>query len=84
MRRFQQNSRPSDRHGVWNWPAGLLALCYGAVVLVLVALMMRFPAVSDWVSESAQAEFAVMGPSPEIAPTQLAQPNNEVRTVRAY
>jgi len=53
-------------------------------VLVLVGLMMRFPAVSDWVSESAQAEFAVMGPSPEIAPTQLAQPNNEVRTVRAY
>jgi hypothetical protein len=82
MRRFQQNSRPSDRHGFWNWP-GLLAL-YVAVVLVLMGLMMRFPAVSDWVSEAAQAEFAVVSPSPEIAPTQLAQPNNEVRTVRAY
>ena len=45
MPRFQQNSRPSDRHGFWNWTAGLLAV-YGAAVLVLVGLMMRYPAVS--------------------------------------
>jgi hypothetical protein len=83
MPRFQQNSRPSDRHGFWNWTAGLLAL-YGAAVLVLVGLMMRYPAVTDWVSQAAQAEFAVMSPSPETAPAQLAQPGNQIRTVRAY
>ena len=83
MQRSQQNSRPFDRHGFWNWTAGLLAL-YGAIVLVLVGFMIRYPAVSNWVSEAAQAEFTVTSPSPEVAPTQLAQPNNEVRTVRAY
>jgi hypothetical protein len=83
MHGFQQNSRRSDRYDFWNWAVGLLAL-YGAVALVLVGLMMRYPAISDWVSEAAQAEFAVTTPSPEIAPTQLAQPNDEVRTVRAY
>jgi hypothetical protein len=83
MQRFQQNSRPSDRHDVWNWTVGLLAL-YGAVVLVLVGLMIRHPVVSNWVSEAAQAEFAITSPSPETAPTQLAQPGDQIRTVRAY
>ena len=80
MPRSQRNSRPSDRQGFWNWTAGLLAV-YGAAVLVLVGLMMRYPAVSDWVSQAAQAEFAVVSPSPESAP---AQPGNQIRTVRAY
>jgi hypothetical protein len=83
MHGFQQNSRPPDRYDFWNRAVGLLAL-YGAIALVLVGFMMRYPAISNWVSEAAQAEFAVTTPSPEIAPTQLAQPNNEVRTVRAY
>ena len=83
MPRSQRNLRPSDRQGLWNWTAGLLAV-YGAAVLVLVGLMMRYPAVSDWVSQAAQAEFAVMSPSPETAPAQLAQPGNQIRTVRAY
>jgi hypothetical protein len=83
MQRFQKNSRRSDRHDFWNWTSGLLAL-YGAAVLVLVGLMIRYPAISERVSEAVQAESGVVTPSPEIAPTQLALPNNEVRTVRAY
>jgi len=83
MPRSQRNSRPSDRHGFWNWTAGLLAV-YGAAVLVLVGLMTRYPAVTDWVSQAAQAEFAVVSPSPESAPAQLAEPGNQIRTVRAY
>jgi len=83
MPRFQRNSRPSDRQGFWNWTAGLLAV-YGAAVLVLVGLMIDRKAVTDWVSQAAQAEFAVMSPSPETAPAQLAQPGNQIRTVRAY
>jgi hypothetical protein len=53
-------------------------------VVVLIGLMIRYPAISERVSEAVQAESGVVTPSPEIAPTQLAQPNNEVRTVRAY
>jgi hypothetical protein len=83
MPRFQENSRRSDRHNFWNWTSGLLAL-YGAAVLVLVGLMIRYPAISERVSEAVQAESSVVTASPETAPTQLAQPNNEVRTVRAY
>jgi hypothetical protein len=83
MQRFQENSRRSDRHNFWNWTSGLLAL-YGAAVLVLIGLMIRYPAISEQVSEAVQAESGVVTASPESAPTQLAQPNNEVRTVRAY
>jgi hypothetical protein len=83
MQRFQKNSRRSDRHSFWNRTSGLLAL-YGAAVLVLVGLMTRYPAISERVAEAVQAESGVITPSPEIAPTQLAQPNNELRTVRAY
>jgi hypothetical protein len=83
MQRFQEKSRPTDRHDFWNWTGNLLAV-YGAAVLVLVNLMIRLPAVSAWVSEGLQAEATVMSPSLETSPTQVAQPGDQVRTVRAY
>ena len=83
MQRFQEDSRPSDRHDFWGWAGNLLAV-YGAVVLVLVNLMIRFPAVSEWVSEALQAEATVMSPSLETPPPQFARPGDQVRTVRAY
>jgi hypothetical protein len=83
MQRFQGNSRPTDRRDFWNWTGNLLAV-YGTAVLVLVSLMMRFPALTEWVSEALQAEAAVMSPAPETTPTQFAQPGGQMRTVRAY
>jgi hypothetical protein len=83
MRRFQEHESPTDRRGFWNWTAGLFA-AYGIAVLVLVGLMVRYPAVSGWVSDAAQAESGVMILWPDTAPTQLAQPDSQIRTVRAY
>jgi hypothetical protein len=83
MPRFQINSRPTDRRDFWNWSGNLLAV-YGAAVLVLASLMMRFPALTEWVSEALQAEAYVMSPAPQDTPTQLAQPSDQMRTVRAY
>jgi hypothetical protein len=42
------------------------------------------PAASVWISEAAQAEFVGGVDVPDLAPTQLAQPNMRVRTVRAH
>jgi hypothetical protein len=39
--------------------------------------------VSTWIFEIAQSEFAGGNAVPEIAPTQLAQPRSEIRTVKA-
>ena len=66
-----------------RWGLGFLAL---AVLLVtaLAALAMVQPATSNWISEAVQAEFAGISVMPEAAPTQLARPAMEIRTVRAY
>jgi hypothetical protein len=55
------------------------------VVIALIGLAVSHPNASKWISEAAQAEF--VGPDfvPDLAPpTRLAQPTNEIRTVRLY
>ena len=82
MQRSPNDSNPSDRRFLWSWTAGILA-AHGVILLVLIALVIRSPAASDWISQAVQAEF-VGNPPPVIVPTQIAQPSSRVRTVRAH
>jgi hypothetical protein len=53
------------------------------VAVALVGLAIAKPAVSTWISEAAQAEFAAGFIVPDTAPTQVAGPAKEIRAVRA-
>jgi len=53
------------------------------VVIALVALAIIKPVASVWISQAAQAEF-VGSDAPDVAPTKLAQPAMQIRTVKAY
>jgi len=69
-----------DRRETDNWTRIILA-AHGVILLVIVALVTNYPAVSEWVSAAAQAEFV----NPDITspgPTQLAQPAEPMRVVR--
>jgi len=61
---------------------GIRLLVIPALLAVaVVALAIRQPDVSRWISDAAQAEFASTGQAP--AATQVAQPVREVRAVKA-
>jgi hypothetical protein len=64
-----------------GWSLGLF-LVPALLVIALIALAVVQPAASVWISEAAQAEFVGVD-VPDLAPTQLAQPDMRVRTVRA-
>ena len=81
MQRAANDLSPSDRRFLWSWTTGIL-LVHGIVLLVLVGLLTRYPAPSQWISQAVQAEF-VGDPPPVIAPMQLAEPGGQMRTVRA-
>lgn len=66
-----------------NWNMKLIALPILGVV-ALIAFVISHPGASKWISDAAQAEFVNMDFVPEIAPTRIAQPGNEDRTVKAY
>lgn len=67
-----------------NWDMKLIALpILGAVAVI--AFVVSHPGASKWIADAAQAEFAGTEFVPDLAPpTQLAQPNNQIRTVKAY
>ena len=65
-----------------RWGIGFFALAVLAVI-ALVGLAVTPPAASNWISEAVQAEFAGTNFAPNLAPTQLARPARETRTVRA-
>jgi hypothetical protein len=78
LNRSDENRNRTDR----NWSIGLFALPV-LVMIALVALAIIKPVASIWISEAAQAEF--VGPNaPDVAPTKLAQPAMQIRTVKAY
>jgi hypothetical protein len=66
-----------------RWGLGFLVLP-ALLVITLIGLAIMQPAASNWISEAVQAEIAGISVMPEAAPTQLAQPAMEFRTVRAY
>jgi hypothetical protein len=67
-----------------NWNMKLIALPILGVI-ALIALVVSHPEASKWISDAAQAEFVNMDFAPDLAPpTRIAQPNNEIRTVKDY
>jgi hypothetical protein len=55
------------------------------VVIALIGVALSHPNASKWISEAAQAEFVGTDFVPNLAPpTRLAQPTNEIRSVRLY
>jgi hypothetical protein len=75
MQRSSNGSNSSDHRFLWNRTAGILAV-HGVIVLVLVGLVLSYPAVSEWIAQSVQAEF--VGNQPPIS-----GPGTQMRTVRA-
>jgi hypothetical protein len=65
-----------------NWGFGFLALPV-LLAMVLVGLVIAQPSASNWIAEAAEAEFAAAYFAPDVAPTRLAKPAMEIRTVRA-
>jgi hypothetical protein len=67
-----------------NWNMKLIALPILGVV-ALIAFAISHPGTSKWISDVAQAEFVGTDFVPDLAPsTRLAEPANQIRTVRAY
>jgi hypothetical protein len=81
MQRSPNDLSPSDRRFLRSWTAGILAV-HGIVVLVLVSLIVSYPAASAWISQAVQAEFVGNRP-PAIVPVQIAQPGGQMQTVSA-
>jgi hypothetical protein len=79
MQRYQDKS--GDMRETEN-PTRLILAALGVILLVIVALMANYPAVSEWISAAAQAEFV----NPDLTsagPTQVAQPAEQMQIVRS-
>jgi hypothetical protein len=70
----------SDGRTQRSWSIGFFALPV-LIAVALVALAITQPSASNWISEAVQAEFAGTL-APDLAPTQLARPAMQIRTVR--
>ena len=67
-----------------NWDIKLFALPI-LLAVALIGFVVSHPSASNWISDAAQAEFVGTDLVPDLAPpTRLAQPTNEIRTVKAY
>jgi hypothetical protein len=53
------------------------------ILVALVGLAVTHPGVAGWISEAMQAEFTAANGGADFAPTQLARPAGEPRTVGA-
>lgn len=77
------------RHNYQSFSIKVIALPV-LVLVALIGMLVSHPVAVKWISDAAQAEFAlpdVVGTdlAPNIAqPAQMAQPSNEIRTVSAY
>jgi hypothetical protein len=64
---------------------GMRLLAIPALLLTaLVGFLVSHPAAPGWISQAVQAEFVGADPTPDLVPTQIAQPAMEIRTVKAY
>ena len=55
------------------------------LVVALIGFAVSHPGASRWIAQAAQAEFVGTDLVPDVAPpTRVAQPTNEIRTVKAY
>ncbi len=77
---FEKPRQTRDKSARRTWDLGFLAVPT-LIAIALVALMITQPEASKWISEATQVEAGIV--MPDAAPTQLARPAGEVRTVRA-
>jgi len=78
---MRQDQDQDDLRETDGWIPLVLA-AHGVILLVIVALVANFPAVSQWVASSTQAEF-VNPDTMSNGPAQLAQPADQMRIVRS-
>ena len=78
------DKQPRDSKSVYrNWDIKLFALPI-LLVVALIGFAVSHPGASKWISDAAQAEFVGTDLVPDLVPpTRLAQPTNEIRTVKA-
>jgi hypothetical protein len=75
-----RDSKSVDR----NWDIKLFALPI-LLVVALIGFAVSHPGASKWISDAAQAEFVGADLVPDLAPPpRIAQPSNEIHTVKAY
>ena len=73
--------QPRDAKSAYrNWDIKLYALPI-LLVVALISFVVSHPSASKWISDAAQVEFVGTDLTP---PTVVAQPTNEIRTVKAY
>ena len=65
-----------------NWGVALYAAS-ALLAITLIGMVIAYPGASTWVSQATQAEFVGADYLPDAAPTRLAKPAMEIRTVRA-
>jgi hypothetical protein len=75
-------SGDNDNRTHRSWSVGFFAVPV-CIAIALIGFVLTHPVAATWISEAAQAEFAGINPAPELAPTQLARPAMEFRTVKA-
>ena len=77
--------QPRDSKSVYrNLDIKLFALPI-VLAVALIGFVVSHPSASEWISDAAQAEFVGTDLVPDLAPPpRLAQPANEIRTVKAY
>ena len=76
-------SPQDDQSSSHRWDIKLVALPI-LVVIAVAGLAVSHPNASRWISEAVQAEFVGTDFVPDLAPTRLAQPTNEIRIVKTY
>jgi hypothetical protein len=77
MQQYQDKNDPREA----DKRTRIILAAHGVILLVIVALVVNYPVVSEWVSAAAQAEF-VNSDVTSVGPTQLAQPAEQLRIVR--
>ena len=77
-----EKSGESDSRIHRNWGIALYT-APALLAIILIGTVIAYPAASTWVSQAAQAEFVGTEFVPDAAPTRLARPAMEIRTVRA-
>ena len=80
---FDKNPR-GEPNIYQSWSIKLFALPV-LLVIALIGYVVSHPQIANWVSDGVQAEFVRTDMVPDIAqPTRVAQPTNQLRTVRAH
>ena len=74
---------PASRNPYRNWDIKLFALPV-LLAAALIGFVVSHPEISRWVADSVQAEFAGSDFVPEVAPTRVAEPKSEIRTVKLH